>query len=409
MKRSSFERDGTELSFKIVLASIVGVWLCYYILSTARGFVVGFELPETLLWRRIIVCLAGAAMTFVLWMFLRAFDEHPLWQKIAVVLLIALPCSLGIAQVNRWVFSPVEKEMVRLKGERDGTAMRIDEAGNVLMDIPLQPDAPPGAAAAAEPGNASRTIVLEAAPTGLKRWRQHIDIALNHYYLLLAWASLYLALLAGTQATAAARREEEFRNAAKAAELRSLRYQINPHFLFNTLNSLSALVVTERTEAAERMIQTISRFYRHSLADDPTADVPLADEFAMQRLYLDIEKIRFPNRLRFQFDLPPALERMTIPGMLLQPIVENSVKYAVARSKEPTTIHIAAREEAHWLVVTISDDGSAHTPGNGGFGIGLANVRDRLTARFGTLASVSSGPVFGGYETEIRMPLIRHD
>src|SRR5690606_38520525 len=156
---------------------------------------------------------------------------------------------------------------------------------------------------------------------------------------------------------AAERREGEYRRAAKAAELRSLRYQVNPHFLFNTLNSLSALVLTGRTQAAERMIQTISTFYRRSLAGDPTADVPLREEFALQKLYLDIESVRFPQRLRVVAELPPALEDAEIPGMILQPLVENSVKHAVALSPGQVTITIAAREEGGRLVVTVGGDG----------------------------------------------------
>src|SRR5690606_20284889 len=139
---------------------------------------------------------------------------------------------------------------------------------------------------------------------------------------------------------------------AKAAELRSLRYQVNPHFLFNTLNSLSALVLTGKTQAAERMIQTISTFYRRSLADDPTADVPLREEFALQKLYLDIEAVRLPDRLRSVFQLSPALENAKATGMNLQPLVENSVMHAVAPTSAEVTITLSAREEYGRLVVT---------------------------------------------------------
>src|SRR4029078_2330546 len=99
---------------------------------------------------------------------------------------------------------------------------------------------------------------------------------------MLGWVALYLALLTGEKARAAERREGTYRRAAKAAELRSLRYQVNPHFLFHTLHSLSALVLTGKTQAAERMIQTISTFYRRSLADDPTAELPLRHTLVSQ-------------------------------------------------------------------------------------------------------------------------------
>ena len=138
-------------------------------------------------------------------------------------------------------------------------------------------------------------------------WQNLEEVAFGRYFMSLAWCALYLALLTGEKARAAERREGTFRRAAKAAELRSLRYQVNPHFLFNTLNSLSALVLTGKTAAAERMIQTISTFYRRSLADDPTSDVPLREEFALQKLYLDIETVRFPDRLKAEYDLPDGL------------------------------------------------------------------------------------------------------
>ena len=228
--------------------------------------------------------------------------------------------------------------------------------------------------------------------------------------MMLAWCALYLALLTGEKARAAERREGAFKRAAKAAELRSLRYQVNPHFLFNTLNSLSALVLTGKTQAAERMIQQLSTFYRRSLADDPTADVPLREEFALQKLYLDIEAVRFPRRLRAVYVLPPELEDAKVPGMILQPLVENTVKHAVAPTSGQVTITLEAREEYGRLVITVSDDGSStpsHTTAERGFGIGLANVGERLAARFGNEASVVSGPGPGGYSSQLRMPIVR--
>ncbi|WP_432201537.1 sensor histidine kinase [Erythrobacter sp. W53] len=269
-----------------------------------------------------------------------------------------------------------------------------------------------GAGDAEEPQTPSATFVLAPASDGFDHWRQVTDIALGRYFLLLAWASLYLAMVAGAEARDAQRRGERFRTAAKAAELRSLRYQVNPHFLFNALNSLSALVMTGKEERAEEMIQTISRFYRHSLADDPTGDVSLDDEIDLQEHYLEIESVRFPERLRVTIACPRELGGFQVPGMILQPLVENSVKYGVSASTEPVTITIAAREEYGRLVLTVSDDGpggkaGSNTP-NGGFGIGLANVRDRLIARFGKEASITSGPILDGYETELRLPMVKH-
>ncbi|OBX20112.1 histidine kinase [Erythrobacter sp. QSSC1-22B] len=404
----------TRVPFRIVLASILGLWLCYFLLITLRGSVVDLPMQGELVWRRGVVCLAGAAITLLLWLVIRLVEARPLAVKIAVALIAALPASLAIAQVNRVMFDAVQDQVAKKIGEDQGVAIYRDDAGNLLVDVPavapVALDQRAGDQGASEAGSVAppRTLVLAPAPTGMDRWQQLTDIALGRYFLLLAWAALYLALLAGAQAQAAQRREERFRTAAKAAELRSLRYQVNPHFLFNALNSLSALVMTGRADRAEEMIQTLSAFYRHSLADDPTADLPLADEFDLQRHYLEIETTRFPDRLRTRLELPDDLSGYRVPGMILQPLVENSVKYGVSASRRPVTVTISAREEYGRLVLTVTDDGPGKAGAASGFGIGLANVRDRLMARFGEQASIVSGATLDGYETQLRLPLVTH-
>jgi two-component system, LytTR family, sensor kinase len=185
---------------------------------------------------------------------------------------------------------------------------------------------------------------------------------------------------------------------------------VNPHFLFNTLNSLSALVLTGKPAKAEQMIQSLSAFYRRSLAEDPTGDVSLDQEMALQRSYLDIEAARFPERLQTRFDIPAELEDISVPGLILQPLVENAVRYAVAPVSRTVTVAISAREENGELVIEVSDDGPGTSAnGRGGFGIGLANVRDRLAARYGDTASLSAGPrAQDGWHSVIRLPLERH-
>jgi LytS/YehU family sensor histidine kinase len=119
--------------------------------------------------------------------------------------------------------------------------------------------------------------------------------------------------------------------------------------------------------------------------------------------------VRFPERLLTRFEIPTALEDIEVPGMILQPLVENSVRYAVARTAKPVTVTIAAREDYGRLVLEVSDNGPGAGGGAKGFGIGLANVRDRLAARYGDTASLDSGPVEGGgWRSVIRLPLERH-
>ncbi|USA39307.1 sensor histidine kinase [Pelagerythrobacter marinus] len=393
-----------------VLASMAGLWLCYFLLTTLRAAIVGFEPQVELLWRRGLVTLVGIGMTVLLWIILRLFDNRPLWAKILAAVLVAVPIAVPIAQTNQWIFADMQRKVEENFGRDRGINIRRDEAGNLLVDIPPERFRDlTGLGVSKDAAGAPASVMIAPAPSRLDQWLQVVDIALGRYFLLLAWASLYFAMLAGAQARAAERREERFRSAAKAAELRSLRYQVNPHFLFNTLNSLSSLVMTGKADRAETMIQSIASFYRHSLAEDPTSDVPLEDEFELQRQYLAIESVRFPDRLEAVFDLPTDLAEARVPGMILQPLVENSVRYAVAPHKVPVTIRIAAREDYGRLAITVEDDGPGAPASAGqGFGIGLANVRDRLQARFGREASVTSGPVEGGYLTEIRIPLVKH-
>ena len=406
---------------RLVLASIAGMWLCYLLVTTLRSYLVGLEYQGPLFGRRLAVTVACMAVTAGIWPILRLLDSRSLWLKALTVALVALPASLAMAKINQWVFSDIENQVVDKIGEREGIRIRRDEAGNVLVDVPGKqveeppvPEASPLALPTPEPhvrtiaqqeADADSLVTIDPATAAETRWRQLTDVALSRYFLVIAWGAIYLALLIAEQARVSERREGEYRRAAKAAELRSLRYQINPHFLFNTLNSLSSLVITGRNEAAETMIQSLAAFYRRGLSEDSTGDHPLSEEIELQRLYLEIEAVRFPDRLALVVEVPDDLAWVPVPGMILQPLVENAVKYGVARSTRPVTLTISARSEFGRLVVSVVDDGPAKGKEEHGMGIGLANVRDRLNARFGDGAAFVSGPVPGGYRTELRLPL----
>ncbi len=397
-----------RVPLKTVLISILGLWACYFIIFTTRGWIVGLDLQAEMLWRRFAVVAAGMGATFLLWLILRLFDHRSLALQVTAAVFLAVPTSLLIAQTNQMVFADLQRQFeTKLAAER-GFSLRRDEAGNVIIEGPSAREGEIDDSMRPTPTPIPGRVILPGE-TERDQWVRLIELAFSQFFLLIAWAALYFALLAGVRAREAEREGERLRGAAKASELRSLRYQVNPHFLFNTLNSLSALVMTGKGERAEQMIQSLSRFYRHSLAEDSTGDVSLDDEIDLQEHYLEIEAVRFPNRLKVRVDLPDELASLKVPGMILQPLVENSVKYGVSASARPVTIRIAAREEYGRLVLTVSDNGpglpASHS---GGFGIGLANVRDRLEARFGNEASIASGPSVDGYETELRLPMVRH-
>jgi hypothetical protein len=247
-----------------------------------------------------------------------------------------------------------------------------------------------------------------------KRIRWIADSAIVWLFMFMAWSAFYIATQAHAEAMGVQRRLADAESAAQAAQVRALRYQVNPHFLFNTLNSLSSLVMTGRTDRAENMLLALSTFFRTSLSLDPSADVSLAEEIDLQRLYLDIEKARFPDRLTVEIDVPPELQHARMPALLLQPIVENAIKYGVSKSRKAVLIRIDARHlDNHRMVVEVSNrlknGGKEDIPAatHEGTGLGLANVCQRLEARFGGHASCRFGPMNGGgYKVSLTMPVV---
>ena len=202
-------------------------------------------------------------------------------------------------------------------------------------------------------------------------------------------------------------KRKELENEKLTAELTFLKAQINPHFLFNTLNSLSSLVITGKSKQAEEMIQNLSNFYRTSLNSDPLEDVTLAEEVDLQRLYLDIEAVRYPKRLRTVIQIAPELMNQHVPALILQPLVENAIKYGVSRSSKPVTIEIKATAADTMMVISVTDNGGAFADSkDGGNGIGLANVRDRLEARYRSAATLDTcASPAGGFVATLRLPL----
>jgi LytS/YehU family sensor histidine kinase len=251
----------------------------------------------------------------------------------------------------------------------------------------------------------------------MKRLRYGLDASVIWLFFFLAWSAFYLANQAQKEALGAQRRLADAESAAQAAQVRALRYQVNPHFLFNTLNSLSSLVMTGRADRAETMLLALSTFFRSSLSLDPSADVTLAEEIDLQRLYLDIEKARFPDRLHVEIDVPQELEPARLPALLLQPLVENAIKYGVSKSRKTILVRIEARHLGDGRMLLeisnrLKNGGKDELPAatHEGTGLGLSNVCQRLEARFGSRANCRFGPMTGGgYKVSITMPVETRD
>ena len=205
--------------------------------------------------------------------------------------------------------------------------------------------------------------------------------------LLGAWSALYYGinffLLAERQTLQLLKLE----STASSAQLAMLRYQLNPHFLFNTLNSISTLVLLKQTDRANAMLSRLSSFLRYTLVNESETQVTIEQEMETLKLYLDIEKMRFEERLRATFEIDPQVANARLPSLLLQPLVENAIKYAVTPMEEGADIEVSARLIGDRVHITVSDTGpglndSAVRPSYS-TGVGLANIRDRLNQAFG--------------------------
>ena len=201
---------------------------------------------------------------------------------------------------------------------------------------------------------------------------------------------------------------------AHEAQLKMLRYQLNPHFLFNTLNALSTLILERQIDPANRVVSKLSNFLRYSLDNDPMQKITLEQEITALMLYLDIEKVRFEERLQLEIDVEGDATRALIPSLLLQPLVENAIKYGIAKSDEAGHLRIAARVFAGELLIELSDDGpgvelvDGQIPDSNGLGVG--NTRERLQELYGSQHSFklkNTDP--HGLTVNIRIPFETHD
>ncbi len=245
-----------------------------------------------------------------------------------------------------------------------------------------------------------------ARPEGL----QFLSAIVLTVSLLVAWSGLYFGinyyLLLEKQSDQLLRLETQ----ASSAQLAMLRYQLNPHFLFNTLNSISTLVLLKQTEQANAMLSRLSSFLRYTLVNEPTGQVTVEQEVETLKLYLDIEKMRFEDRLRPRFHIDPAAANARLPSLLLQPLVENAIKYAVTPQEEGADIAVDARKVGNRVQITVTDTGPGADAtyamrAEQSTGVGLANIRDRLAQAYGADHRFETQTnIQGGFNVTIEIP-----
>ena len=385
------------------LKSILGFWLFYAATVVARAFL-GSD-PWTTLQNKLIIIGVGIAFTCLIYIAIATLGARgSIRWKTALAAVASLFAAVGMGRTMMFIedyYMQESKEEFRFQA-REGFTV-VEKGEQIRIERTAQ-----------EPVTLTFPKVYELDP--MKRFRMALDISVTWLFFFLAWSAFYLANQVQAEMHGAERRAAEAESAAHSAQVRALRYQVNPHFLFNTLNSLSSLIIAGRADEAEAMVLKLSTFFRSSLTLDATADISLAEEIALQRLYLDIEKVRFPRRLKAEFDIPEELETARLPALLLQPIVENAIKHAVSPTRDKVTLQITAREAGPGrFTIEVSNTGGRPATaknGNGiaGTGVGIANVCQRLSARFGSMAKCAYGPRGdGGYSVLLTLPLDRSD
>lgn len=317
-------------------------WLGFFILhvSSVSTFVAG-RTPEALLYS-LASSLVGFLTTSIL---ARPIYHYARGQKPSFILLIALPSTIAMAvamaamktKIFSYIFGP---EWLDTRNVPFGV-------GNQLL------------------------LLLP-------------DIQAN-LFLLGSWAGFYFGINYYLNLRNEMERVVLSARLADQAQLKMLRYQLNPHFLFNTLNAISTLVLEQDGKQADKMISQLSAFLRYSLDNDPLQKTSLAEEVRALKLYLEIEKTRFTDRLKLNFDVDDDVLDAKVPSLILQPAIENAIKYAIAQMESGGEITVRARREGNFLKMQVCDNGP-NAPENpsallkdASAGVGLINMRDRLT------------------------------
>ena len=237
----------------------------------------------------------------------------------------------------------------------------------------------------------------------------------SSFPLILLWSGLYFIIKYYQLFQAEKEKSLRSESLAHEAQLLMLRYQLNPHFLFNTLNAISTLVLSSANERANEMLTKLSKFLRYSLDHSPLDKVSLAHELETSKLYLDIEKVRFAERLRLDIDIERRAELAMVPTMLLQPLIENSIKYAVSQSESGGTIRISAKVRGDVLVLQVTDEGPGLPELDGesdgstfSQGVGISNIRNRLQEIYGAEHKlIFSNAESGGLTVTVEIPYDR--
>ncbi len=227
-------------------------------------------------------------------------------------------------------------------------------------------------------------------------------------YLLLCWSALYFGIK--YYESLQQQREAALKAAALAqeAQLKMLRYQLNPHFLFNTLNAISTLILDNQNRTANHAVTRLSEFLRYTLDQDPMKKVTLRQELETLELYLGTERLRFGERLRMEYAVEENSLDALVPSLLLQPLLENSLKYAISTREQGGSVRIESRARGAMLEISVIDDGPGlrdHSSAGERHGVGLRNMRERLAVLYGPSHRFAVMNSLPGLRVDLALPL----
>src|SRR5687767_2523078 len=241
-------------------------------------------------------------------------------------------------------------------------------------------------------------------------WYDYLGGAMSSTYLLSCWIGLYFGAhyyeSLQTQRVATLQAS----SLAQEAQLKMLRYQLNPHFLFNTLNAISTLILDNRNSTANNAVTGLSEFLRYTLDQDPMKKVTVAQEIDALNLYLNIETMRFGSRLQLNYAIEDQASTMLVPSLLLQPLIENAIKYAVSPREQGGQIRIGAHVTGGMLQLEVADDGPGLIDASriaNGRGVGVRNTRERLQVLYGERGTVSVTNTEPGLRVSLTFPAER--
>ena len=240
-------------------------------------------------------------------------------------------------------------------------------------------------------------------------WFMYTQNSLGSFYIILSWSGLYFGSKYYQMLQIEKQNVLKANAVAHQAQLKMLRYQLNPHFLFNTLNAISTLILIEENKTANTMVTKLSEFLRYSLDKDPMKKVTLESEIQALQLYLAIEQVRFEDRLQLDFQINDNCQQALVPSMILQPLAENAIKHAIAVQEQGGSITISVNRFADDLLIEVADNGPGADIINGNLhresGVGLVNTRERLQALYNEKFSlVVSNNQPTGVKVNLRMP-----